>query len=121
MVNSWKGDGMPTTAKKMLGARAPRERKTKNPKAAIKMLPGHLARVRVRCGKSNCRCASGKRHIAHYHVWRADGKRFRRYVRLSEVKATRAACDAHRKLQTEMREGRAHYRMILRLARELIK
>ena len=39
------------------------------------MLPGHVARVRVRCGKVNCRCARGERHVAHYHVWRSDACR----------------------------------------------
>jgi hypothetical protein len=104
----------------MLGADSPRTGGTKNQKATIKMLPGHVARVRVRCGKPNCRCAHGARHVAHYHVWRSDGVRFRRYVRRSEVETTRAACAAHRELQTELRIGRGQYRMILALAREVL-
>lgn len=111
---------MKATAKKMLGADSPRASEIKNQKVTIKMLPGHLARVRVRCGKNNCRCASGARHIAHYHVWQCNGVRFRQYVRRADVKVIRAACEAHRQLQAELRVGRARYRMILALAREVL-
>jgi len=35
----------------------------KNENSAIKMLSGFVASVRVRCGKSNCRCSRGVRHL----------------------------------------------------------
>lgn len=95
---------------------------TKNQQAAIKILPGHVARVRVRCGKANCRCArSDARHVAYYHVWRCGRLRFRRYVRRAEVEATRAACEEHRRLQAEIREGRAQYARTLAAARSLFR
>lgn len=108
----------------MLGARrGARERATENPKATIKidLEPGHVAQVRVRCGKPNCKCMHGQRHIAHYHVWRCDGVRYRRYVRRADVDNVRAACAAHRALQIDLRAGRAQYRRVLARARELFR
>jgi hypothetical protein len=95
--------------------------KTKNQKAAIKMLPGHVARVRVRCGKNNCRCARGARHTAFYHVWRSDGVRYRQYIPKRIVEDVRRACDEYRALQVTLRLGRAEYQNTLRHARELFR
>ena len=96
-----------------------RENKDENP--AIKMLPGHVAAVRIRCGKSNCRCTRGHRHVAHYLVTYCDGLRFRRYVRHDEVAEIRAACEAHRDLQAQLRAGRAQYKESLAQTRKLAK
>lgn len=95
--------------------------KTKNQNQTIKMLPGHVARVRVRCGKSNCRCAHGQRHLAHYHVMLEDGKRTRRYIRRADVEMTRAACNAYRQLQAQLRAGRAQYRALMAYARRILQ
>jgi len=92
------------------------ENKSENP--AIKMLPGFIASVRVRCGKSNCHCTRGNRHLAHYHVIYSGGLRFRRYVRHDQVGQVRDACQAHRDLQSQLREGRAEYKRMLASARE---
>ena len=97
----------------------PRENKSEN--LAIKMLPGYVATVRVRCGKSNCRCARGDRHVAHYHVTYNSGLRFRRYVRRDEVANVRKACQAHRDLQSQLRAGRAEYKQSLAETRNLAK
>jgi hypothetical protein len=101
----------------------PRARpKTKKSKGTtkIRLLPGHIERRSVRCGKANCRCARGKNHIAHYHVWKCDGVRYQRFVRKADVAGVRGACDEHRTLQARLREGRAAYRDTLRRGRELI-
>lgn len=101
-----------------------RGRKTKNQKATIKineLEPGHVAQVRVRCGKPNCRCARGQRHIAHYHVWRSGGVRYRRYVRKADVHKVQQACAAHRELQAELLAGRAEYKRLQSRVRELFK
>lgn len=84
------------------------------------MLPGHIERRRVRCGKPNCKCARGAYHIAHYHVWHSGGTRFRRYIPAVIVEDVRRACAEHRALQTQLHAGRAEYRKTLRQARELI-
>jgi len=89
--------------------------------SAIKMLPGFVARVQVRCGKSNCRCSRGSRHIAHYHVTYNCGVRSRKYVRQDQVARVRAACEAHRVLQAQLRAGRAKYKELLAETRKLVK
>jgi hypothetical protein len=95
-------------------------KKTKNQESAIKMLPGFVARVRVRCGKTNCKCARGERHIAFYHVTYADGLRSRRYIRKAEVPQVKRACQAHRKLQAELLEGRFRYSQLLRQVKAML-
>jgi hypothetical protein len=93
--------------------------KTQNP--TIKILPGHVATVRIRCGKPNCRCARGDRHISHYHVTYYHGVRFRKYVRRDQVRELRLACEAHKKLQGQLRSGRARYKELLAQTRKLVK
>lgn len=93
--------------------------KAKNQKAATKMLPGHVQRRRVRCGKPNCKCARGKLHTAHYHVWHSAGGRAQRYVPRAEVEEVRRACDANRARRAELRAGHAAYRHLLARLRGL--
>jgi hypothetical protein len=99
----------------------PHTDKNKRQNSAIKMLPGFVATVRVRCGKTNCRCARGDRHVAHYHVTYCDGVRSRKYVRRDDVLAMLAACEAHRDLQAQLRAGRAEYKQTLARSRELFR
>jgi hypothetical protein len=95
--------------------------KTEGHNSAIKMLPGFVATVRIRCGKLNCRCARGDRHVAHYHVTYCYGARSRRYVRRDQLSELLAACEAHRKLQARLRVGRAEYKESLAQTRKLVK
>jgi hypothetical protein len=71
-------------------AKRPSKKESRNP--AIKMLPGFVATVRVRCSKANCRCTRGDRHIAYYHVTYCDGVRVRKYVRRGALEQMREAC-----------------------------
>ena len=96
----------------------PRAEKNKNQNPAIKMLPGFVATVRVRCGKPNCRCARGVRHTAHYLVNYRSGVRSRKYVRRDQLAEVLAACEAHRRLQAQIRAGRTEYRRTLARVRE---
>src|SRR5688572_26168032 len=98
-----------------------KDAKTKNQNSAIKMLRGFIATVRIRCGKANCRCSRGARHLAYYHVTYSRGFRFRKYVRRDDVADVRAACTAYRDLQAQLRAGRAEYKRTLARMRELIK
>ena len=107
--------------KKMLESTANNGTKIKNENSAIKMLPGFVSQVRLRCGKTNCRCARGDHHIAHYHVTYNCGLRFRKYVRRDQLAEVREACKAYRELQTQLRAGRAEYRRTLAKMRELIR
>jgi hypothetical protein len=99
----------------------PHTDKNKSQNPAIKMLPGFVANVRVRCGKSNCRCARGDRHVAYYHVTYYSGVRSRKYVRRDQLPEALAACEAHRVLQAQLRAGRAEYKQTLAKMRELIR
>lgn len=85
------------------------------------MLPGHVERRRVKCGKPNCKCARGVYHVAHYHVWHSGGVRFRQFVRAAEVAGVRAACDEYRDLQAQLRSGRASYRAMISRFRESLR
>jgi hypothetical protein len=85
------------------------------------MLRGFVTRVRVRCGKSNCRCSRGARHLAYYHVTYSSGIRVRKYVRRDQLAEVRAACEAHRDLQAQLRAGRAEYKQLLAQTRNLAK
>ena len=107
--------------KKMLESTRSKNAKTKHQNSAIKMLPGFIASVRVRCGKVNCRCKRGTRHLAYYHVTYSRGCRFRKYVRRDQVADVRAACNAYRDLQAQLRAGRAEYKRTLAKMRELIR
>lgn len=95
------------------------ENKSRNP--TIKILPGHIAAVRIRCGKPNCRCTRGHKHVAHYLVSYHSGARFRRYVRRDQLAEVLAACEAHRELQSQLRAGRAEYKELLAQTRNLAK
>jgi hypothetical protein len=106
--------------KKMLASTVNDNAKIKNEHSAIKMLPGFIASVKLRCGKSNCRCSRGNRHVGYYHVTYSSGVRLRRYVRRDQVSKLREACEAHRALQAQLRAGRAEYKKTLGRARELV-
>jgi hypothetical protein len=56
----------------------------------VEALPGSLHLQRVKCGKSNCRCASGKSHAAYYRFWREDGRLRKAYVRRADLETVRA-------------------------------
>ena len=64
------------------------------------MLPGKVHEQRVRCGKSNCRCAGGETHRAYYRFWTEDGRQRKAYVRCADLKATRGACALWREAET---------------------
>ena len=106
----------------MLESTANNERaKIKNENSAIKMLPGFVASVQIRCGKKNCRCARGDRHVAFYHVTYHRGVRSRKYVRRDQLAEVLAACESHRELQAELRAGRGRYKELLAQTRKLAK
>ena len=53
---------------------------------------GILVKRWVRCGKSNCRCVSGRRHGGYWYlVWRENGRIRNRYIKRRELDITRAA------------------------------
>ncbi len=57
------------------------------PKTAGEITNGGLYRQRVRCGKSNCKCARGELHTAFYFFTRRRSKLIKLYVRKAEIEA----------------------------------
>ncbi len=57
------------------------------PKTAGEITNGGIYIQRVRCGKSNCKCARGATHTAFYFFARRNGKLIKFYVRKADVAA----------------------------------
>jgi len=55
------------------------------PKTAHEIANGGLYLQRVRCGKSNCKCARGENHSAYYFFTRRRGKLFKLYVLKADI------------------------------------
>lgn len=92
---------------------------TKNAKPLPKTLPGYVCQQWKRCGKQNCRCASGKLHGPYFYRfgWR-NGRQFKQYVRLTDVDAVRKACQGYREQRLELRKEREHVRTLIASLRE---
>lgn len=78
------------------------------------MLDGSVHPLFKRCGKPNCKCASGELHGPYYYRYQRVGDRIRKeYIPLAHVEEVRAACALYRKLQDELRDGRRPFQMLL--------
>jgi len=83
------------------------------PKLKAGELAGTLHLQHVRCGKKNCKCASGRRQDAHqawYRLWRDEhGTQHKTYVKRFELGAIRQAIDRRQaRVRHEQAERRAH-------------
>lgn len=85
------------------------------------LLNGHIEKRPVRCGKPNCKCAKGFPHTAFYHVWYADGQRFRKYIRKSQIKTLTYKCEQYRQLQIKLRAGRREHKQMLARAKVFLR
>lgn len=94
------------------------EMKTKTakvlPKTAAEITNGGLYLQRVRCGKTNCKCARGEKHSAFYFYTRRNGKLIKTYVRKSDM-------EAFSELVKAAKVARAERRQSSRLSVQLIK
>lgn len=91
------------------------------PEALPKTLPGVVCAQRVRCGRPNCRCATGQGHLAYYRFWRENGRLRKCYVRRAELAAVRAACDARRRQRRGLAEAWQQWRQLVAVVREVTK
>lgn len=73
------------------------------PKTANEIPNGGLYRQRVRCGKANCKCASGEHHTAFYFFTRRRGKLIKLYVPKAQAEAFAAIV---KRATTERRQQR---------------
>lgn len=89
--------------------------RTKPEDSLPKELPGTVHPQYVRCGTSGCRCERGDLHGPYYYrfFW-AGGKLRKRYVRLRDVEAVRAACESRRLSEKRRRAARRTNRLLIR-------
>lgn len=59
------------------------------PKTAIEIQNGGVYKQKVRCGKDNCRCATGRLHTGFYFITRVEGRQRKIYVPRSQLKQMR--------------------------------
>jgi len=94
----------------------------KNTKTLPKTRPltGALIPEFKRCGKKNCRCASGQREDLHgpyfYRFYRVGGRLRRQYVPRNEAAEVKIACDAAREKRAR---GRRAFREIMQTFSEM--
>jgi len=78
----------------------------------------------VRCGRRSCRCTRGALHGPYASLfWREGGRLHKRYVRLADANAVRAACEARRerdrRARQALRAARQEWRLLLFLLKEI--
>ena len=99
-------------------ARSP-EKKPRSFTRKIAPLRGGLVRELIRCGRANCKCASGSLHGPyHYRVWMARGRRYKSYVKKADLEQTKAGIAALRTQKRRQQEELAEINAILRENRE---
>jgi hypothetical protein len=86
-------------------------------------LSGAVVEQYRRCGKPNCRCASGDSlHGPYYYrSWREDGKQYWEYIKCADVEAVKKACETNRVLQEYLRWNRWRVKMVFKRSREILR
>ncbi len=83
---------------------------------AVEGLPGCVIAQYRRCGRPNCRCASGSQHGPYFfHYWRAGGTARKRYVARLDAPRVAALCDRRRARKISRRAVRCALRDCARL------
>jgi hypothetical protein len=85
-------------------------------------LSGVVLEQYKRCGRRNCRCASGAPHGPYYaRFWREGGRLRKVYVRRDEVDDVRSRCRARQEEQREQRRFEREAMEYLRWVRTLLR
>ena len=71
------------------------------------VLAASLSKTQKICGKPNCKCARGEKHLVHQLSWTEDGRRRCAHVRRGEL--------------TRLRDAVARYRHLRQCRAELLK
>lgn len=83
--------------------------------AIAKRYGGAVVRTSVRCGKPNCRCATGSLHGPYYAlVWRTARIRRKLYIPKAEAASVEAACEQTRENRRRQRQSVNESRALLR-------
>jgi hypothetical protein len=98
------------------------------PKTIWEISNGDIYKQAVRCGKANCKCARGEKHVAYYFFTRIDGKLTKTYIRKAKLEdfkriADRAADDRNkdRRLNREADSLLRRMRRSIRERQQIIK
>ncbi len=78
------------------------------------VLEGSLARIGVRCGNPNCRCARGEKHTSHILKRQVRGRTQSLYVPVDRVEEARRWVDEYRRARKLLSEISELNRTILR-------
>ena len=81
-----------------------REAKLKRLAACGPSLQGSLCRIRVTCGKPNCRCASGDKHTAYQVTRKVRGTTKSLYIPLDLLEEVQAWVAEARRLKQLLKE-----------------
>ena len=83
---------------------------------AVEGLPGCVIAQYRRCGRGNCRCATGPPHGPYFfHYWREGGRARKRYVARLDAPRVAALCDRYRARAPSRRAVRRALRDCARL------
>lgn len=68
------------------------------------VLAASLSKTHKICGKPNCKCARGDKHVVYQLSWTEDGKRRCAHIRTSELSKIQAAVARYRHLRQRRAE-----------------
>ncbi len=91
-------------AKLIERARTKRQQRLQELAGMGPLIVGSLARVGVRCGNPNCRCARGERHTAYVLTSKVRGKTRTVHVPVGMVEEVRTWVEEHRRLKRLVKE-----------------
>lgn len=63
------------------------------------VLAASLSKTRKVCGKPNCKCARGDKHVVYQLSWTENGRRRSTHIRPDELARVRAAVEHYRHLR----------------------
>ena len=58
-----------------------------------------LSKTRKICGKPNCKCARGEKHVVYQLSWTENGRRRSTHIRPDELDRVRAAVERYRRIR----------------------
>lgn len=91
------------------------------PKTVREIPNGGVYLQLVKCGKLNCRCATGEKHRAYYYFTRRNGKLRKTYVRRSELEYFTKLVEQAKSARKQNRKVNKIYLDLLKTARLELK
>jgi hypothetical protein len=92
------------------------------PQTVFEIRKGRIYPQKKKCGKPNCKCARGEKHVAYYFFYRVNGKLFKQYIRQAELENARKVVDEfwERRNRTNevLKMSRAHLKHLTKQWRE---